>query len=134
MRHIIFYDSTCGLCDHAVQFLIRQDKNKCLLFAPLQGITAKEKFGPLLDSLLQEDTLVLLENEGVSKEKYYLRAKAVFRALWYIGGIWRLIGWHFFLPTFFYDYLYRVLAKNRRSLGCPLIKNLTQEKSDRFLP
>lgn len=126
--YIVFYDDTCGLCDVSVQKLLKWDKKKVLLFAPLQGKTAKEKFGSDWPKLLEEDSIIFLENEV-----RLLRAKAVFRALWHIGGIFRILGIFSYLPTFPFDLIYRFIAKKRKYLGCPLTKKSLVDHKDRFL-
>lgn len=40
-RHLVLYDGVCGLCDRAVQFLLAEDRDGVLTYAPLQGETAR---------------------------------------------------------------------------------------------
>ena len=37
----ILFDGVCGLCNRAVDFVLREDRNQKFLFAPLQGETFK---------------------------------------------------------------------------------------------
>ena len=41
-RHLVLYDGVCGLCDRAVQFLLAEDREAVLHYAPLQGEAARE--------------------------------------------------------------------------------------------
>jgi predicted DCC family thiol-disulfide oxidoreductase YuxK len=121
--NIVFYDGNCGFCDHTVQLLLKIDKKELFMFAPLQGKTAKKLLKEQLKRLLKEDTLVVIENVGESNEKMSIRSKAVFRIFWVLGGVWSLIGWLSFLPAFFFDWGYRLVARNRGhffSKECPL--------------
>ncbi len=114
-----------------ILLLLKIDKNKLLLFAPLKGITAKEELKGINPKV---DSLVFLENFQSSKKKALIRSKAVFRLFWLLGGIWRLIGWTYILPPFFCDWVYVLIAKNR---SCP-VKNRTgslqSRYKQRFLP
>ena len=47
MQHLVLYDGTCGVCDHAVQWVLRHDAQEIFAFAPLQGTTAAELLAQL---------------------------------------------------------------------------------------
>lgn len=111
--NIVFYDGQCGLCDHTVQFLLHADKKKLFHFAPLQGRTAQRVLKELSPDQQKEDSLVLVENYGSSTEKFYLLGKASLRILWLLDGPWLLLGWLSFLPSFLYDWIYRLIARHR---------------------
>ena len=127
MNHpIIFYDGECGLCDSAVRFLLRIDKKGLFYYAPLQGATAKEKLQPPPD----RDSLVLLEVDGERS----MEGEGVLRILWILGGAWKVIGWMRVLPSFPFDWLYRILARNRHKLfGRKPFCDIPADRS-RFLP
>lgn len=110
-EHLIFYDGSCGFCDHAVQFLLKHDKQQHFVFAPLQGITAKSLLKEFLP--LDEDSLVLIENYQSPDRHYYILGKGAFRALWLVGGVWSIPGAINFLPSSLYDWGYRLIAANR---------------------
>lgn len=133
MSHVVFFDGQCGLCDHLVQWLLRTDKKKDFLFAPLQGITAKETLSHLPDYIRNSDSMVLIENYKSKEQKIYLFGKAVFRTLWLLGGIYKALGWPFFLPAFLYDWIYWIVARNRKKIFGTI--DLPTEKGEgRFLP
>ena len=67
--HLVFYDGQCGLCDHAVQFLLKADKKNKFLFAPLQGTTALQELKDMAEKDKREDTLILVENYQTPKKK-----------------------------------------------------------------
>lgn len=68
-EHLILYDGTCGLCHGIVRYLVKHDKEKKFLFAPLQGETAK-KF-----SLPNTDSIILLKNYK-SDPIFFIKGKA----------------------------------------------------------
>lgn len=115
-NHLVFYDGECGLCDHTVQFILKQDKNKVFAFAPLQGPTAAKFLQHLPEDMKGADSIILIENFRFSRQKTYIRSKAVFRILWLLGGAWLLLGWLSFLPAFLFDWGYRIVAKYRKRL------------------
>lgn len=134
-RHLVFYDGQCGLCDRVVQMLLRADKNKKFLFAPLQGTTAAEELKAVPAEVKQADSLILIENYSGKKGSLYIYGKAAFRIMWLLGGWWRGVGWISFLPSLLYDWGYRIIAKNRHRFfpqdACILP---SPEEKERFLP
>lgn len=130
-KHLIFFDGSCGLCDHAVQFVLRRDEKGSFLFAPLQGKTAKA----LLDALPGEDSFILIEDYNTLEKKVFQLGQGAFRTLWLMGGMWKCLGWISFLPPIFYNWGYRLVAKNRKRFfskdSCQLPD---KKKPSRFLP
>ena len=129
-NHLVFYDGTCGLCDHAVQYILKVDRKQVFVFAPLDGETAKK----ILHKPPDVDSMILVENFGSPEQRIYLQSRAVWRICWLLGGSWRLLGWLCFLPGFLFDWAYRIVARQRRrffSSACPL-PNPSQR--NRFLP
>lgn len=112
---IIFYDGTCGLCHHAVQFVLKYDKKKLFLFAPLQGKTAKTYLNDWQKANPQADTVILLE-WGQSSPSITSFGKGALRICWLMGGVWAIPGLFSFLPPFLYNWIYRAIAKRRFQL------------------
>lgn len=128
-KHLIFYDGTCGLCHKTVQFILSQDKKEDFLFAPLEGETARQI---LPDP--EKETIILCENFQSSREDL-TKGKGSLRILWLLGGIWTLPGLLSFLPSPFFDWVYRNIAKHRlewfERKSCNIPKN---SDTSRFLP
>lgn len=130
--HLLFYDGECGLCDHAVQQVLRLDRQHLFVFAPLQGTTAK----PFLKQLpLSLDSLVLVENFRGDTQRVYVMSQAVFRTAWLLGGGLALLGVFSFLPGWVFDWAYRVVARHRhlffRNTECQIPD---PSQKGRFLP
>ena len=104
-KAIVFYDGHCGLCNSAVQFLLRNDTSNHLLFAQLQGEMAK-KMG--LDQENIPDSLVFAKNNKID-----FRSTAAIKALAACGGYRKLIFVLYIFPTFIRDWVYDYIAKNR---------------------
>lgn len=113
-RHLVFYDGLCGLCDHMVQLLLKIDKKEQFLFAPLQGNTARSLLAGLTEPFKQLDSLILVENFGRRDQKIYMLGKGVWRIFWLLGGLWKILGAISFLPSFLYDWSYRLIARHRK--------------------
>jgi predicted DCC family thiol-disulfide oxidoreductase YuxK len=130
-KHLLFYDGSCGLCDHAVQFVLKRDPQGLFVFAPLQGSTAKSFF----PTPPEEDSLILIEDYASTFPQKFLFGQGAFRVLWLMGGFWALPGLFNFLPPFLYDWGYRLVAENRHKIFSQTDCKLpTSEERQRFLP
>lgn len=135
LSHLVFYDGNCGLCDQVVQTLLKADKHERFVFAPLQGSTAAKFISHLPPELKSVDSLILVEDYRSDYPQVYVLAKGALRIAWLLGGIWTLVGWLSFLPSFLFDWAYRLVARNRHRLfpqtECMLPK---PDQKERFLP
>ena len=105
-ERVIFFDGVCGLCNGFVDFVLPRDKNKALLFSPLQSEKAAEYLSP---ELVEDLTTIVFYDAG----KIYVRSEAVLRALAYLGSFWKILPGFLVLPAFIRDSLYRFIATNR---------------------
>ncbi len=133
MTHLVFFDGECGLCDFVVKFILKHDRKKVFLFAPLQGTTAKNKLKELDEKVKQADSLILIENFGTANEKVLLFGKGALRIAWYLGGIFTPLGALSFLPSAPFDFLYRIVARNRKKIFGETCTLPTKETESRFL-
>ena len=105
-KPIIFFDGVCGLCNRAVDFLIRHDRKRIFLFAPLQGETAFQKLpAPLTDTL---NTIVCKDGALL-----YFKSDAILHIMIRIGGVWKLTVLGYIVPTVIRDLFYDMAANNR---------------------
>jgi predicted DCC family thiol-disulfide oxidoreductase YuxK len=126
---IVFFDGVCGLCSKSVDWLMERDQNRKIVFAPLQGETAKK----LLDEKdrIDLDTVIAWE-----RGKVFRRSEAVFKAVQLLGPGWNLlVAVLHFIPVQIRDVVYRAVAANRypifgKSETCRLP---TPEERSRFL-
>lgn len=114
-----------------VQFLLHADTNAVFVFAPLQGETAKKS---LSAGELTADSLVLAENFKSSDIQITLAGQGAFRIFWLLGGGWSLLGLINFLPPFLYEWVYRLVAKNRHRLLQTKCIIPDPSFAERFLP
>ncbi len=129
LNNIVFFDGVCGMCNKLVDVLMRMDKNKALLFAPLQGSTAS-KFLP--EELYTELSTFVFYHNG----QLYKKSDASIKTLWIVGGIWKTIILTKVLPRFIRDAIYNFVANRRyawfgQKESCRIP---TLEEQSRFLP
>ncbi|MFT4678195.1 MAG: putative DCC family thiol-disulfide oxidoreductase YuxK [Litorivivens sp.] len=102
---IIFFDGICGLCNKAVDFLLRHDSKQRLKFSPLQGQTA----AMLIPKSAQKMDTFVYWTAG----KSYQKSTAILRALSDIGGLWKLTSILLLIPAFMRNAVYSWVSKHR---------------------
>ncbi len=108
MKHLIFFDSGCKLCQNAIRNIQDRDKKQLFTFFPLNSEKAKQL---LPKKLLKGDTLVLLEDQ----DKVWTYSKAIFRILKLLNGKGKSLGWLCYVPGL--NLFYRLIAYNRHWIG-----------------
>ncbi|HAW52083.1 MAG TPA: thiol-disulfide oxidoreductase [Flavobacteriales bacterium] len=104
--NIVFFDGLCGLCNKTVDFLIRIDRKDKLVFAPLQGETAKKH---LSESQIKDPDTIVFSQNG----RLLIKSTAVIRILIEVGGMWSLFSIFRIFPKFVRDGLYDFVARSR---------------------
>lgn len=105
---VILFDGVCNLCNGTVQFLIRNDRQGILRFAPLQsqaGLRLQQQYGLSQASL----SSVILIDEG----RVYLRSSAALRLTRYLPWYWKTLRAFYLIPTPLRDAAYNLIARNR---------------------
>mgnify|MGYP001272979165 CR=1 FL=1 len=105
MKYIILFDGVCNLCNGAVQFVIKRDKQEQFMFGSLQGQAGQaylRRFG------LDFTSFVLIEDD-----KAYTRSTAALRTAKHLGGLWKLLYVFIIVPRFIRDAVYNRIAGNR---------------------
>ncbi len=131
-RHLLLYDGGCPFCNRIVAFVIKRDKRGLFLFAPLEGESAE----PYLERFPKShfDTVILVENYKTAEERVYIEAKAAFRVLWHVGGLYRLVVLFSLFPSLPLKLLYRWVARHRYKLFPKPGKIDVEELKSRLLP
>jgi len=107
-ENIILFDKYCNLCSRLVKFIIKRDKKAKFLLVSLQsesGQSLLKNFGLPTDDF---DSVVY-----IMSDKYYLKSSAILHILKELGGIWKLFYILIIFPTFFRDFIYKIIAKTR---------------------
>lgn len=128
-HRIVFFDGVCGLCNRAVDRLMRIDRNASLRFAPLQGETAQAMLPKGMADAL-ESVIYLRDGEVLGG------ADAAIRIMTDLGGWRKINGALWIVPRPLRDAVYRWIARNRyRWFGKRETCRLpTAEERERFLP
>ena len=104
---IVFFDGVCGLCNKAVDFLVRRDRRRTLRYAPLQGETARRLL-PALGNDRARWSMLLLDADGLHDQ-----SEAALRVARRLGGFLTVLSWARIVPRFLRDPVYRFVARNR---------------------
>jgi predicted DCC family thiol-disulfide oxidoreductase YuxK len=110
---IVLYDGVCGLCNRAVQFLLRRDRQDRFRFAPLQSdfaITLLQRHGIDHTKL---DTVYAVVNHGEDNEQLLAKGDAFLLFAKVLGGIWNVARVGRVIPRPVRNWLYDLVAANR---------------------
>lgn len=128
--NIILFDGLCNLCSGFVQFVLKNEKHKNILFTSLQS-----KVGQVIlrENGLKSNTIntiIFIENE-----KVFTKSKAVLKIMSYMKYPWKSMAILNLVPSKISDLIYDFISKYRyRVLGkkdtCWMP---TQELKARFL-
>jgi predicted DCC family thiol-disulfide oxidoreductase YuxK len=108
-KKIILFDGVCNLCNSAVQFVVKHDKNDVFRFVALQSELGKEIIKHIGIDSKKIDSIVLYE-PGVA---YYYKSDAALEIARNLGGIFHLGTIFRIIPTGIRNQLYDFVAKNR---------------------
>lgn len=100
---VIVFDGVCGLCNKAVDILIRLDHDKVFRYTSLQGEYVKQ-----LDIEDNIDSIIFYEDG----ELYY-KSTAILKILRSLGGIWIMVNVLYIIPRVLRDLIYDLIAKYR---------------------
>lgn len=135
---VLLYDGVCGVCNHAVQFILRADRRGTLRFAALDSELATEIIGRH-PSLVGIDSMVYVENPGQPTERVFSRSAGALRVVDYLGRPWTALRAARVIPGPLRDRLYDGFAKIRyRVFGkhdtCPIPPPEVRERFVERLP
>ena len=108
-KQLILFDGVCNLCNGAVQYVIRHDKNEHFMFAPLQGEAGQKLIRHYNIDTSKTDSIVLYTpGEGLAfkstaalKIASRLRFPVSFSVVFFI------------IPTVIRNWVYDYVARNR---------------------
>lgn len=108
-KKIILFDGVCNLCNGAVQWIIKRDKQDVFRFVPLQSDLGKELAESRNIDTDRVDSIILID-PGVA---YYVKSDAVLEIAGDLKGYGAapvLTGW---IPSVVRDGIYNLIARNR---------------------
>lgn len=124
---VVFYDGECGLCSRSVLFLLRNENGEDLRFCALQSAAALEFFYENNLEMKTFDTIVYWDGT-----RFSFKSTAVLRLIPYLKPryFWLKIAWIF--PRFLRDFVYDIVANNRKKLFKNTCALPTVELKNRF--
>lgn len=105
---IILFDGVCNLCNASVRFILKYEKDEVFRFGTLQSETAQkilEKFKPIKIY----NSVIFIENGML-----YQESRAALKIARRLKYFW-LLHYLIYLPNWFRDPFYKLIAKNRYS-------------------
>ena len=126
---LLLFDGKCGLCNQAILFFLKHEKNKELHFISIEselGISIKNYF----EIHTKTDSMILIKNHDA-----FIKSCAALRLPKYMKGAWPLLIVLVIIPPFIRNFFYDLIAKHRKKWfgeleNCALLKN---EDRSRFL-
>jgi predicted DCC family thiol-disulfide oxidoreductase YuxK len=105
---VILFDGVCNFCNNAVNFVIKRDKKKQIVFAPLQSEAGKK--------LLEQHNLPADDMQSfifIENGKAYSRSTAALKVCRYLSALWPLCYGAIIVPKFIRDGIYNWISRNR---------------------
>ena len=107
-KSILLFDGVCNLCSFFVNFTIKRDRKKELLFASLQSETGKKLLQKFDLPTSDFHSLILINND-----EYYTRSTAALKVVKGFRGLWPVFYIFIIIPKPIRDFCYDFIAKNR---------------------
>lgn len=104
---IILFDGVCNLCNGAIDFIIKKDKEKLFRFVPLQSEIGKE----LIENYNippETDSVIL-----VFQNHLYVESEASMQILRLLPAPWKWLSFFKIIPMKFRNGIYKWIAKKR---------------------
>jgi len=108
-KKIILFDGVCNLCNSAVQYVIKHDKNDVFRFVPLQSELGQQILKHIGINPINIDSVILYE-PGIA---YYYKSSAAIEIAKNLGGFFHFGTIFRVIPTGIGNFLYDYVAKNR---------------------
>ncbi|PKP42915.1 MAG: thiol-disulfide oxidoreductase [Bacteroidetes bacterium HGW-Bacteroidetes-13] len=108
-KEIILFDGVCNLCNGAVLFIIKRDRDDVFRFVSLQSELGKEIIRYIGVDISKTDSIVWYK----PGEAYYYKSDAALMIINHFGGILSLLNVFKIIPASLRNLLYDFIAKNR---------------------
>ena len=107
--YIIFFDGVCNLCNSAIQFIIKHDKNRSFRYASLQSELGRKFLEERNLDSKELDSMILVK----PNEAYYYKSTAALYIAKKLSGFYPILSIFLIIPKFIRDFIYDFIAKNR---------------------
>lgn len=127
-QKIVFYDGDCGFCNRSVNFIMKSDKTKSILFASIQSEFTQNFFKKKGYESPDLSTFYFYVNN-----KLYHKSAGAKRVTKFFKFPERLLAISWIVPRFISDLGYDFIAKRRQRLSKGYCVVPSAEEKDRFL-
>ena len=136
-RTLMLFDGLCGLCNRAVQVVVRRDHADRFRFVPQQSPLAAvilSRHGIDHEAMLRSNSVYLVLDYGSDHERLLAQSDVTVNLLLLLGGRFRVLGYLLrAVPAFLRNAAYALFARNRYRLTgryevCPLPTELELSK------
>jgi predicted DCC family thiol-disulfide oxidoreductase YuxK len=136
-RTLMLFDGLCGLCNRAVQGVVRRDHADRFRFVPQQSPLAAvilSRHGIDHEAMLKNNSVYLVLDFGSDHERLLVKSDVTVNLLLCVGGRFRVLGYLLrATPAFLRDAAYGLFARNRYWLTgrydvCPLPTDVERSK------
>jgi predicted DCC family thiol-disulfide oxidoreductase YuxK len=136
-RALMIFDGLCGLCNRAVQWVVRRDHSDRFRFVPQQSALAAailSRHGIDREAMLKSNSVYLVLDFGSDHERLLAQSDVTVNLLLRLGGRFRVFGIVLrAVPAFLRNAAYRLFARNRYRLTgrydvCPLPTDAERKK------
>ena len=108
-KQLILFDGVCNLCNSSIQYVIKHDRTKTFMFAPLQSTIGSQILDKYGIDRSKTDSIVLYSNEkGLS-----VKSTAALKIAKQLGFPRSFMAIFFIVPTPIRNWVYDYIAKNR---------------------
>ncbi|AXT49466.1 thiol-disulfide oxidoreductase DCC family protein [Aquimarina sp. BL5] len=108
-KKIILFDGVCNLCNGAINFIIKRDKNDVFRYASLQSEVGQKLAKERDIDTSKLDTILLIE-PGMA---YYHKSTAALHIARQLSGGYPLLSVFLIFPKFLRDCVYDIVSRNR---------------------
>ncbi len=136
-RALMVFDGLCGVCNRAVQGVVRRDHADHFRFVPQQSPLAAvilSRHGIDHEAMLKNNSVYLVLDFGSDHERLLARSDVTVNLLLRLGGRFRVLGYLLqAVPAFLRNAAYDLFARNRYWLTgrydvCPLPTDAERRK------
>lgn len=107
-KKIILFDGVCNLCNGAVTFIIKRDKNDRFRYAALQSEVGQALSRKHTINTSKINTIILID-----EDQHYTKSAAALTIARSLSGGYPLLYGLMILPAFMRDWIYDGIARNR---------------------
>ncbi len=107
-KKIILFDGMCNFCNYWVNFIIDHDSDDSFVFSALQSKTGQHLLKKFNLPLGDFDSFIVIDGN-----KYFIKSDAAISIVKELKGWPKLLLIGKFLPGFFRNFIYDLIARNR---------------------